>query len=457
MNHIPGLRQWTSRLLLQRPFNSATHLPAAVAALALGACGAPASELGKVAATAPPAAALQIAQTTNIDERNGRIYRIHYVVTPDPAADGAFVELNLYQNSHLLREIDMRAPAQQFSNFKGDGEVAHDGERLIWRPPESGGTLRWLARVNHQRNSESFDAYMSPEWAVFRAEDIIPQAASRALRGAKSATTLTFQLPDGWSSVTEYFGRDNSYRIRNSNRRFDRPAGWILLGDIGVRYEKIADVRVNVAAPVGHGLRRMDILALMGWTLPEIVRIFPDFPGRLTIIGAADPMWRGGLSGPRSLFIYADRPLLSENATSTLVHEIIHIALGSGADSGADWIVEGLAEYYSLMVLRRSGTISEGRHASSLKKLAEWGQESDFLCAERSSGSATARAVTVFAALDEEIRRQSRNKFSLDDVIRALAGSDNDITIHSLLTGSSEFLSSDSAVLSPENLPGCEL
>ena len=70
-------------------------------------------------------------------------------------------------------------------------------------------------------------------------------------------------------------------------------------------------------------------------------------------------MWRGALSAPQSLYVHAERPLLSGNATSTLLHEIVHIGLGLADERGADWIVEGLAEYYSLEVLRRSGTISE--------------------------------------------------------------------------------------------------
>jgi len=297
-------------------------------------------------------------------------YAIEYVVTPDPQAGGAVVEMIVRQTNAQLREVDMRAPAEKFSAVSGDGDVSHANDRVIWKLPASGGRLRWFVLIDNQRKSGAFDARMDTAWAIFRAEDVIPQAATRTRRGATSVTSVKFDLPTGWSSITEYFGRNDRYAIENPNRRFDRPAGWILLGDIGVRFEKVADVRVTIAAPVGHGLRRMDILALLRWTLPEVVRLFPDFPQRLTVIGANDPMWRGGLSGPRSLFIHADRPLLSENATSTLLHELIHIALGTGAEAGADWVVEGLAEFYSLELLARSGTISVQRQSATLRKLA---------------------------------------------------------------------------------------
>jgi hypothetical protein len=264
-------------------------------------------------------------------------------------------------------------------------------------------------------------------------------------------------LPSGWSSLTEYFGRDHSYPITNTNRRFDRPAGWIILGDIGVRYDQIAGVRVNVAAPTEHGMRRTDILALLNWTLPEVLRIVPDFPKRLTIVGAGDPMWRGGLSGPRSLFIHADRPLISENATSTLLHEIMHIALGSSADEGMDWIVEGLAEYYSLVVLQRSGTISDRRFAAAMRKQSEWGASVKKLCDSTSSGAVTARAVTILSNLDNEIRTMSNSRKSLDDVLVALAESEQAISLGDFTTIVRQFAGSETDTLTASMLPGCEI
>ena len=398
--------------------------------------------------------------TTGDDDaraNNDRVYQVDFIVTPQPDAGGAWVELKLGQSSHLLREVNMRAPDERISAPEGDGEISLADERLIWKPPPAGGSLRWFARIDHQRDGGSFDARITADWAIFRAEDVIPQATTRALRGASSETTLSFNLPSGWSSLTEYFGRDHSYRIDNAERRFDRPAGWIILGDIGVRYDRIADLRVNVAAPTDQGMRRTDILALLHWTLPEVLRMLPDFPKRLTIVGAGDPMWRGGLSGPRSLFIHADRPLISENATSTLLHEVMHIALGNGAAAKSDWIVEGLAEFYSLAILHRSGTISDRRYAEAIRKQSEWGTSVSELCAAESSGATTARAVTVMAELDTEIRAKSDSRSSLDDVLLAIATSENAITLGEFASIAGQFTGDDPHALRAANLPGCEI
>ena len=400
---------------------------------------------------------LPTSKSAETDQGSNRSYQLEYIVTPDATAGGAWVEMKLSQSSHLLREVNMRAPAEKISAPGGDGEISLADERLIWIPPPGGGSLRWFALIDHHRDGGSFDAHITADWAIFRAEDVIPQAATRALRDATSETTLSFNLPAGWSSQTEYFGRNHSYRISNPKRRFDRPAGWIILGDIGVRYDRIAGLRVNVAAPTNQGMRRNDILALLNWTLPEVLRIVPDFPKRLTIVGAGDPMWRGGLSGPQSLFIHADRPLISENGTSTLLHEIMHIALGSSADEGMDWIIEGLAEYYSLAILHRSGTISDRRFAAAIRKQAQWGSAVVRLCGSTSSGAITARAVTILSDLDREIRTMSNGRKSLDDVMAALAASEDAISLGDLVAIVRQFAGADADALKASNLPGCEI
>ncbi len=124
-----------------------------------------------------------------------------------------------------------------------------------------------------------------------------------------------------------------------------------------------------MASPEGSGLRSNDVLAFTRWTLPSLVEVFPQFPARLLIVSGAPDMWRGGLSGAASIYLHADRPLISQNGTSSLLHEMVHVASGLHGTGGADWIVEGLAEYYSLELLRRSNTISEQRFDAALRRL----------------------------------------------------------------------------------------
>lgn len=383
-------------------------------------------------------------------------YRIEYRVSPDPAAGGARVEMRLRQSGHFLREIDMRTLGGRLSQFEGDGELSRGDGRVTWLPPTNGGTLRWFADLSHRRNGDGYDAYIEEDWALFRFEDLIPSADTRTLRGTESDTRVTFALPKGWSVVTPYREENGSWPIANPARRFDTPAGWVVAGDLGVRIETIDGVRVIVAGPVAHDVRRMDILALMHWTLPDLLRVLPRFPQRLTVVSAAEPMWRGALSAPNSLYVHADRPLLSGNATSTLLHEIVHIGLGLSDERGADWIVEGLAEYYSLEILRRSGTISEDRFRKAHRELAKWGRDADDLCVRHSTGSATALAVTVMAELDAEIRKTTDGRASLDDVLQALGRHSGKISAGVFREIATKIAGATVKSLRPARLRGCD-
>jgi predicted metalloprotease with PDZ domain len=144
----------------------------------------------------------------------------------------------------------------------------------------------------------------------------------------------------------------------------------------------------------------------------------------LLVVGAADPMWRGGLSASNSLFLHADRPLVSENGTSSLVHELTHMVTRiSGVETATtndDWIAEGIAEFYSFEILYRAHGISKSRRSRIIRDLARWGADVEHLRQGRSSGAITARAVVLLDQLDQEIRQRSKDKYSLDDVTRQL-------------------------------------
>jgi predicted metalloprotease with PDZ domain len=134
---------------------------------------------------------------------------------------------------------------------------------------------------------------------------------------------------------------------------------------------------------------------------------------------ADDPMWRGGLAGPASMFLHADRPFIDEDGTSPLIHELIHVITHARAIRGYDWLVEGLAEFYSLQVLQRSGAVSEETHMASLERLRARGRGVVAFDGE-SAGAETARAVTMMHELDRSIRQETKDEASLDDVLQAL-------------------------------------
>ena len=399
----------------------------------LSACGAPASE----------------------SEPNDRHYGLNYLVIPSPAEQTVTVQLTVSQGDDLLREMRFDADPARYSEFRADGKLSVNANRVTWSPPEDGGMLSWTVRVPGQRNNNGYDAWLDESWGLFRAEDIIPRAATRTLVGVRSETSIEFQLPANWSAVTEYARSAGVLRVRNPQRRFSQPSGWIVLGELGVRRERIAGTRVVIAAPGDQGVRRLDMLALLNWTLPELSRILPAMPRRLTIVSAGSPMWLGALSAPQSIYIHATRPLISENGTSTLLHEVMHVALGKGPGSEDDWITEGLAEFYSLQLLRRSGSLTEKRYQRAMENQKAWAKSASDLCGPSSTGATTALAVAVLTALDSEIRSASDEEQSLDDVLQRLLISTEPMGLESLLKSSSDLLGRKPDALHIDKLPGC--
>jgi hypothetical protein len=344
-------------------------------------------------------------------------YRAHF----RPGAGIVEMEIAL-SGDRLPSRVVLHVDPRRHRKFTSTDPLQIEPSHVTWQPRGRASRLRYQFVVDHERSPQRYDSRMTDDWAIFRAEKMVPRASVTARRSLHARATLEFDLPQGWSVATTYGSvGDLRYTIDEPTRRFDQPEGWMLAGKIGSRNEKIGSVRVVVAAPAGDNARRQDTLAFLKFTLPRLEEVFPQLPPRLLIVSAGDPMWRGGLSGPSSMFLHSDRPLISENRTSTLLHELAHIALGIHGDEESDWIVEGFAELYSQEALRRSGGISEQRYKQALKHQSQWAKRAPTLFGSHSNGPTTARAVLALRAADAEIRSVTSGKASLDDVARKLA------------------------------------
>lgn len=350
-------------------------------------------------------------------------YNLDYQVRFLPASDQAEVRLVL-EDGEGVRKLNFNLGKEgRFSDFAADGRWELEGaERGIWTPAKGPSTLSYKVRINNQRDSGRFDARMTDDWALLRGDDLVPPARLDVVDGTRLVSRLQFELPKGWKAVETGWPRigENRFRIDNPSRLFSRPTGWILAGKVGSRRTRLGDTALTVAAPVGQGMRRMDITTLLTFVWPQVEEIFPRPLPKLLIVGAGEPMWRGGLSAPNSIFLHSERPLVSENGTSALLHELVHVASRIRDTDRSDWISEGVAEYYAIELLRRAGGLSEDRYAAINRKLKKWSEPVSSLRGEHSSGQVTARAVVLLQALDAEIRKASDGQRSLDDVTRGL-------------------------------------
>ena len=345
-----------------------------------------------------------------------RSYALTYEARFDPPTGLAHARITVDQPRDLVRMLDFSAPASRYTGFDGDGDVRVDSGRVFWTPSASGGTLSYSVVIDRISDGVH-QARLTNRWTVFRLGHVFPPARARALAGTSATATVALTGPEGWRFETPYGPSSSSTHTVPPDRLFPRPVGWALGGELGIRRDRIAGRRVAVAAPVGQGFRRQDTLAFLRWTLPEVVSLFPGFPERLLIAGSGQDMWRGGLSGPSSLYMHPGRPLGSGNGTSSMLHELMHVGMGSTPSASDDWVVEGLAEYYALALLRRADGISERRFQASLASLDDWVREEDGRLRNPSTGPDTAYAALLMHQLDEELRARGQ---SLDGVLAAL-------------------------------------
>jgi len=352
-------------------------------------------------------------------------YDIDYQVAFRPAEGMAQLSLRHTPRDGRVISLAVRFDPARYSQIRAEGgQLRREGDRWLWQPdPRQPSSLHWHYRIDQQRRGGGYDARITRDWVIVRGDDLFPPVSARTTAGADSRARLRFTLPPGWTNVDTPYRLDRdreAFVVVNPERRFDRPVGWMIAGQVGTRREIVEGMEVSVAGPKEDSVRRNDKLAFINLVAPEMAEAFGELPSKLLIVSADDPMWRGGLSGPRSLFIHADRPLISENGSSTLVHELVHMVTRVRGAQGDDWIAEGTAEFYSITLLNRAGLLSDARRDRAFSWMDNHGRGVRTLIGGRSWGPQTARAVVLFRELDREIRQRTDNRRSLDDVMRRL-------------------------------------
>jgi hypothetical protein len=348
---------------------------------------------------------------------------VDYLVEFRPDDGTAAVTITLEPGEGRVIELNFAMDPKRYSKITGDGALEVEGGRTVWQPPRKGGSLQFEYRIDKQRRDGGYDARITESWVIVRGDHLVPAARARFTPGARTRARLRFKLPEGWSAVETPFVRDPDVEVIEFDipeRRFVRPVGWMIAGDLGIRREWLEGMEMAVAAPRGEAMRRNDILAFANMLAAELKSTFGELPPKLLVVGAGDPMWRGGLSGPNSMYLHAERPLVSENGSSTLVHELVHVITRIGGRGKDRWIGEGIAEFYAVELMRRAGLITERRAELAFEWKERRGRAVKTLSARRSSGPRTDRAVTLFAELDREIRDLSEGELSLDDLVQRL-------------------------------------
>ncbi len=346
-------------------------------------------------------------------------YHVHLL----PQSDQAEVRLTLARGS-AVRSLDFDLDdGSRYSDFKADGQwqlTPGKHARGVWRPTADKASLSYRVRISHTRKNGTFETRMTPTWALFRGDDLVPSAKLDQQDGVELVARLEVELPDGWKSIETPWPRigKQRFRIDNPSRLFDRPTGWMLAGKLGSRRTRLGETEVTVASPQGQGMRRMDVLTLLTFVWPQVQAVVPRHPAKLLIVGAGDPLWRGAQGAHESIYLHSRPPLVSERGSSPLLRELMQVLARVNDRDRSDWISEGLTEFYAIELLRRAGGLSDERYQALNDRLARDSRGVTSLRGEQISPAMVAKAVLLLQELDREIRLKTRNKRSLDDVLQ---------------------------------------
>lgn len=333
-----------------------------------------------------------------------------------------------------VAQLRLAFPADRFGGFAGTGILQPRADGVLWEPGGPYAHLTYHVELNHARGRQQrFDSYAGDSWIVTRARDLFPRIGIEYRPGStaspKSRARLVFRLPRGWRSAAPLPAvGPGAYALSQPGNTLDRPRGWFMLGQFNLDRQEIDQVMVEIARVPGTGLAPQKLFDFLDHTLPALRKLLAAAPATILVVNAPDPMWHGGISGEHSFFMHSGRPLRTPDKTSPYLHELFHVLQPYKADADADWIEEGLAEFYSLELQRRAGLIDAAAYARALGYFERYGLWNVDFTQQHDNAATNNSAPLVMYAIDQRIQRATAGKKRLDDVVLDLARAGGDVS-----------------------------
>lgn len=351
---------------------------------------------------------------------------MHYTVqfAADPRQP-ALVTTRL-EGGNEIKQIVLDDLDTNYSHLQASGTLVQSGPRQwTWTPQAVTGTLTYRVQLNRPRTIRGYDSYHGGSWIFTRARDLFPQKKYVYRRPIRILSRVRFILPPGWQVASAMRALDaTTFEARERFSGITAPYGWLMAGDLATWHMGHGGVDLTIVAPRVSDYPSDALRTLLALTMPEFAKIMSALPERILVVAGPDPLWRGGISGEDSLYLNQNLPLIAGDYTSTAVHELFHITQGfQKAGQRSDWIVEGLAEYYSLKILRQTRQISRRRFVKGIRKFDRQGQWHQNLLASTDFKVLYNTAPLVFFYMDELIRDVTARKKSLRHVVRRLGES----------------------------------
>lgn len=356
---------------------------------------------------------------------------VRYIVSvQEPGSDVLGVRWEL-AGADEVAAIQLRDPDHSLTNIAGTGRIEANDAGWLWTPEKPYAHISYKVAVNRFRGQQArYDSYAHPQWIITRGRVLFPLALVEYRSTTKPEPArqaiLHFQVPSGWQATTPYprAWTEHTFHVV-STARFPLPRGWIALGRLNRDEREVAGIYFEFARAPGTALDAESLLAFLDATFPLLRRLLPNQRGpwlnRILIVSAPDPMWHGGISGLRSVFLHGDRPLRDVDRTSPILHELFHVLQPFRPAPDADWLVEGLAEFYSLELQRRAGILDHKAYNQALRSFRRYGLWGVDLRQQRDNAATNNSAPLVLYALDQELLRMTGGDRGLDHLIARLA------------------------------------
>ena len=301
-----------------------------------------------------------------------RYYDVAYRAHFRPEAGVVDMEIAV-SGERLPSRIVLHVDSRRHKKFTSTDPLQIEPSHVTWQPRGHASRLRYQFVVDHERAPQHYDSRMTADWAIFRAEKMVPRASVTAAQEPAIACDAGVRAAAG-------LGRRDAVRIgRRSALQVDDPdAPFRSAGRLDARRQDRQPQREDRQA-----CRRRRRRA--GWRqratpghagVPQVHAAAPG--GGLSAVAAtsADRLGRRPDVARRTVGARFDVPALRPTADQREPHQ--HAAARAGARRAwafaatkkATGSSKGLPSIYSLETLRRSGGISEQRYKQALKRLA---------------------------------------------------------------------------------------
>ena len=263
---------------------------------------------------------------------------------------------------------------QRFINFSSSSNLEETKTGFISNITGNEYTLDYYVRLNIPiEYKKDMRSYSTKNWAVTDTTSLFPSLSFAKYPHANFRFILYFDIPPTWKVVSE-MEKIGEREYRSYYSGIVKPEGIIGMGDFEI-FEKEGYGKRFVLARYGKSpADPEDVLEMFIKLTPTLSEMTDSDVGeKIVIINAPKPMYVG-FAKSDSIFVNVEDPVLGDGSRSVYAHEYVHLfqkwygTYGIDKKNGnAEWIKEGIAEYYSSKALLDAGYITEDEHTEFLK------------------------------------------------------------------------------------------